>query len=263
MAPSVDHWELQGYPIRVTTQDGMKGIRKVVMAGSDVGEFMDQMWDSGNNRWPTEYDSNWAAYLWEMRSDPMKDSQSSPQNTHYLDYALEVVTLKYTTTAMALNTTGVVSETFSGADHWMTLGHRSLVWNSGQAGDPTFLTPDEQSTVQVCIPKARYIREERGITSIPAGCLAYIGNTNNTIVLADVLGLSFAVDELMYKNPQISRSLTIQGNTRFRIIHTAEFNPQGWNKFLRKATGQFEHVYNEDLDQFEYPSANLNLCYSK
>lgn len=262
MAPSVEHWELQGTPIRLVTQDGMKGIRKVVMAWDDVPEFIDTIWDSGNNRWPTEYDSNWAAYLWKLRADPMTNSQSSEQNTHYLDYQLAVVTLGYTTHAMALNVTGVVSETFDGIEHWVSLGYRDLYWVTG--GVKTYLTPDEQSAVQLPMPKAHYIREERGVASIPAGCLAYMGHINNTIVHADVLDLDFAVGTLMYKKPRISRTLTTAGNTRYRIVHSAAFNPQGWDKFPRKETGQYEHVYRKsDGDQYALFSANLNLCYSK
>jgi|GEM_PF-4486499 len=263
MAPSVDHWDCQGTPLRFVTEDGMKGIRQVHMAWSDVGTFLDQIWDSGNNRWPAEYDSNWAAYIWKVKAGPMENSQSSAQNEHYLSYNDAVLTLEYNSNVAALNSTGVVSETFDGVDLWQSLGHRNLMWNSGQVDDPTYLKPDEQSTVQIATPKALYIREEKGVISIPSGCVSCIGHTNNTLVHADVLGINFPAGTLMYKKPRISRQFTTEGYTRYRIIHTAEFDPQYWNKFLRKATGQFEYVYNENGEQFEYPTADLNTCYSK
>lgn len=146
----------------------------------------------------------------------------------------------------------IVAESLEPTVEFLTLDHKRFRWSSG---DP--LLEGEAPGMQVrslAIKRTHY----RVVPPLNAGLVSLVGYCNSAQYTSSLLGLTFAAQTLLFQPPSLSRKITTDGERAFDISMSFVYKPDGWNKFWRTKTQQYESIYDEDGNiVYNYPPGNF------
>jgi hypothetical protein len=119
----------------------------------------------------------------------------------------------------------IFSESLEPSAEFQTLDYRKFRWGSS-SGKP--LTA-EQAPGKLVIGMD-YVQTRYNVDEIPAIVLQP-GQVNNAAITAQLLGLTFPVETLLYQNTQPSRTISTTGDNLWTMASRFSYRPNGWNKF--------------------------------
>lgn len=87
-------------------------------------------------------------------------------------------------------------------------------------------------------PGRRMLGLDYGLTfykvkDLPWWLTCYLGCVNDDVVIAKLLGLSFAPGTLLFDTPNVSRKWNFVDDPYWQVEYKLKFKPQGWNVFPR------------------------------
>lgn len=131
----------------------------------------------------------------------------------------------------------IISETLEPSAEFLTNDHRQFRWSSA-SGDK--LVPEEAPGKLII--GLDYVQTRYNLGSLPVQILLP-GICNNGAWTAQTLGLTFAIETLLYVNSIPNRTITTGGTEGWNMTSRASFRPNGWNKFWRAKTQSWESMY--------------------
>ena len=132
----------------------------------------------------------------------------------------------------------LVIESFETNFENLRLDHNSFAWDTGFG---TELRPGEAPARQ--LRKITLVREYLGIAVIPTDVLNLIGTVNDTAYVSSLLGLTFPAETLLFGEPSATRTIRSSGASGWNLTLSFQFFYNGWNKFWRYDSEQYEPMY--------------------
>lgn len=149
-------------------------------------------------------------------------------------YAEALVTIVYSTLIKDL-----ITETLEPTAEFLTLDWKNFRWGSGN-GDP-LLEKEAPGRLYKSLNLVRVMADRT--PPFATGLLTQIGNVNGAAYTSSMLGLTFAAETLLFQPPNIQRTVNTAGVQKATITTKFSFKPQGWNKYWRAATQQWERIF--------------------
>ena len=165
-----------------------------------------------------------------------------------LDVSYEVIDTEWDVDSgdnLTGDTKEIATENISAAIEFSKLDPKKFRWSS--SGKP--VTDDEAPGVQK--RQVTLERTVKGVSSFPSALLNDMGKVNQHQYVSATLGKTFGPETLLLGVPTISRSISVFSSGLVSITGNPEgwtygssftYNPDGWNKFLRQDTGQYERL---------------------
>lgn len=140
-----------------------------------------------------------------------------------------------------------VSESFEPDVEFMNLDHKLFKWADGSS-----LLRNESPGKRVL--RAKLVRTYYGLQYLPLSMITKIGYSNNADYFSRLLGITFPAETLLVGAPSSSRSIRSDGFYGWNLTLTFSIKEEGWNKFWRQDTGQYENLHNLDGSiYYNYP----------
>lgn len=86
----------------------------------------------------------------------------------------------------------------------------------------------------------------KAVKDIPSATYSLCGKVNADQVHSNTLNVDFDAETLLYNPPVLTRVVQADGTLAWDIAYRFSFRPQGWNRFWRGATQEWERIYNKD-----------------
>ena len=170
---------------------------------------------------------------------PFGTLQLDAGGTNVTAYEKALVTVNYSTKSGDENDAqDLISESLEPNIEFLTCDHNEFCWGSA-SGDK--LKENEAPGRQV--RSLDYVFTIYNMPSIPAAVLGLCGCVNNAPVTAQLLGLTFPTETLLYTPPQLSRTITTDGTGGWQMQFRFSYRPNGWNKYWRHKTQTWERIY--------------------
>lgn len=153
------------------------------------------------------------------------------------------------------------SEEIEPTSEFLTLDHRWFRWEpyTGQYGIDipgtgsgtgsteivTFVAYDplrEEEAPGVQQRGINFVRTDFNQTTIPDPITDWVGMTNADTVTFSLLGKVAIPETLVYLPPSISTKVDSSNTRKFDVVKRFNYNPQGFNKFFRSATGRYHRI---------------------
>lgn len=150
-----------------------------------------------------------------------------------------------------------ISETMEPTVEFMNLDHKLFKWGSA-TGTP--LLRDESPGRQVA--RMKIVRTYYGLPSIPSEILTLLGKCNDSAVSSQLLGLTFPAQTLLVGSPRPTRNIKSDGTYVFTLTTSFSYKQEGWNKFYRSDTNDYESIYDKDGIVEPYPPTNITPIFS-
>lgn len=132
----------------------------------------------------------------------------------------------------------IFSESLEPSFEFITLPFDKFRWANPTDGDK--LIADEAPGK--LIVGFDYVQTRYQLSSIPTAILNP-GIVNQSTVFAATLGISFAPQTLLYMGSVPSRTIKSDGSAAWNMTSRFSFRAQGWNKFWRAKTQNWEQLY--------------------
>lgn len=131
----------------------------------------------------------------------------------------------------------VITESIEPVAMFVPLSARRFLWESGQV-----VTEDEHPGALVNM--INFVRSEMYVQPpLPQSLLDLMGTCNNAPITSSLLqGFVFPEETLLYQPPVITRKISSVGSQQYDIVKKWTYQPQGWNKYLRSSTGNYERM---------------------
>lgn len=169
---------------------------------------------------------------------------------HTIVYGEALVTVNYSTEIV-----DVVSESIEPFAEFITLDHRFFRWGAGDG----FWLREEEAPGKL-VRGINFVRNELDVKPpFSNDLLDLVGFTNEQPITAQILGRVFDTETLLYAPPVLTYKKDSTGLVKFDITKKFTFNQNGWNKYFRPFTGQYEEIYLAGAnDPYKnYPVGNL------
>ncbi len=160
----------------------------------------------------------------------IKTAELAP-GTGLANYSTAKITVEYGVNAP--ETQDLISESLEPSAEFITLDAEDFTWS-----DDTALKEGEAPGK--LLRGLDYVYTVHKTLVIPSAILTLPGSVNDAEISATTLGLSFAVETLLYQPPKIDRTITTLGVPAWKLIHRYSHRPSGWNKFWRVKTQTFD-----------------------
>lgn len=69
------------------------------------------------------------------------------------------------------------------------------------------------------------------------------GKCNEAAYTSALLGVTFPIESLLYLEPRLERTIRNDGSDGVNYTQTWAYKPNGWNKFWRAETNEYEYMY--------------------
>lgn len=149
-----------------------------------------------------------------------------------------------------------ISEEFTPTAEFLTIDHNGFLWGSATEGVGVPLEAAEAPGKLII--GADYTQTRYNLSSIHSDYLSLIGHTNNAAHTAQLLGVTFAIDTLLFNPPSTNRTIKSNGTGLWTLSSTFTYKPTEWNKFWRAKEQQFEEMYIlGDSRYFNYPQGSF------
>lgn len=153
-------------------------------------------------------------------------------------------------------TEDLVEESLEPTVEFITQDHKHYRWTDAD-GDP--LTEKEapgRQRFSLVLSRTIY----KLAPPLNAGLLTLVGYVNDAAYTSELLGLTFALETLLFQPTSISRTITTAGDPACNVALKFAFNPNTWNKYYRAKTGEFEEIWNVETEEVEkqYPTGDFS-----
>lgn len=91
--------------------------------------------------------------------------------------------------------------------------------------------------------KLSLVRTIYNMPSIPASALTLGGTVNSVAYVSSVLGLTFAIETLLFNPPTIQRNTDISGSVTQNVTVKFAYQAAGWNKFWNQQAKAYAEIY--------------------
>jgi hypothetical protein len=130
------------------------------------------------------------------------------------------------------------SEDISSAASFLTLDHKRFLWsNSDSVAQDEAPGWIKRTTT--------YHRTYYGLLYLPNNPLSYVGSVNQHTVRTRNFG-DLDPGTLLFETPKISRKVNTEGTSGWDVDLTWLHNKDGWNKYWRATTEDYESIYLRD-----------------
>lgn len=256
MPTNVLHWEVNGQPVENWGEDEFTATRQLRCAWSDRLQLMADL-IGGRDVYPY-FDSG--SRLTARTGGAVPFGRQVGESGVTASYETALVTINYSTKGNDKegNQGDLYSETLEPNVEFLTLGHEDFRWGSAD-GEAL----KENEAPGRLIRSLDYLLTIYQVYAIPSAVLDLIGCVNYTSWLADLLGLTFPAGTLLYNPPQITRKITFEEIEPWTLSFRFSYRPDGWNKFWRQKTQQFESIYHKDEGlYYNYPEGEFGWLFS-
>lgn len=145
------------------------------------------------------------------------------------------------------------SETLEPSAEFTTLDHKKFRWSS-EDGDKL----EAQEAPGRLLIGMDYVLTRFNVDSVPVAILNNVGTVNQGSVAAQLLGLTFQAETALLMPTTPQRTIDAQGNGKWTLPIRFSIRPQGWNKFWRAKTQNWESIYKVDGGEYKnYPTSNM------
>ncbi len=164
-----------------------------------------------------------------------------------LVYEHALVTISYSSEIKDL-----ISETLEPTAEFQIQDFKRFRWGAA-AGEPLL----EGEAPGKLMRGLNLVRTMHQVTTVPPETLTRVGYVNSAVYTSAILGLSFAVETLLYQPPTLSRTIKTDGATAWTINLKFGYKPQGWNKFFRQKNANvgpdfgWEEIYTTEGEIFK------------
>jgi hypothetical protein len=247
--PSVQFWELEGFPTEDFSGNRFTAQRRLLCYWADryLLRYLLVAWPGA--QYP--YISDFPVRCTGVGIEPfaaMKTVAGMAADMASYEYA--ILNVRYESPqygdaqpypsalnmAKHLDPSKAISESFEPSLEALRLDYSLFKWGDGAA-----LKPDEAPVRSVY--RMAYSLTRHNQTSIPGESLSYVGKINDDTVTPILLpGLSFAAHTLMYIPPSIDVATDESGTGLIDVTHRFAFKEEGWRKFWRGDTKQYEEI---------------------
>jgi hypothetical protein len=150
----------------------------------------------------------------------------------------------------------LLSESIEPTAEFLTLDHKRFRWTD-EDGDILEEREAPGKLIRGLIISRTYYKIQ---SPLPAILLSAVGTVNHDAYTSSILGLTFPAETLLYTPPNLSRTITTDGSDGWDMTVKFMYKAEGWNKFWRAKSQQFERIYDTETDE-EYENYPL-LDYS-
>lgn len=156
----------------------------------------------------------------------------------------------------ASNERTLIEESMEPSAQVLQLPHQDLYWDNAQAVPLEI----EEAPYKIC----RYVDWNitlHGLDAVPATAITYMGCVNSVAVTSPTLGLTFAVETLLYHGGFPSRIITTAAASyKWKLAHKFTAKDASWNLFPRPGYPTFQVIYNSGGTAFKpYPPVAFDL----
>lgn len=156
------------------------------------------------------------------------------QNSQGITWIDALVTFNYSSDQEE----NLIDETLEPTVEFLTHDHKRFRWGS-LTGDP--LLEAEAPATQ--FKGLNLVRTYHRQSSIPSMVIdTAVGSVNDADYTSSLLGLTFNEEGLLFQPPTLSRSITTAGSKGWKIVLKFSYKPQGWNKFFRAKSNDWEEI---------------------
>jgi hypothetical protein len=135
-------------------------------------------------------------------------------------------------------TQNLISESLEPTVEFLTQDYRKFRWDSG-SGDPI----QEEEAPGKLVRGLKYVITLYDRTSIPGDCIDLPGSVNQDQVTAQLLGMTFPAQTLLFEGCNLQRKFKTDGTGLWNVTLSFAYRTSGWNQFWRAATSQYESLY--------------------
>lgn len=167
-----------------------------------------------------------------------KAAATTDLDAQVLDYTYALVQVEYDSKV----TEDLYTERLEKAISFITLDPKDYRWRNA-AGD--VLQDAEAPGKQIEVLKLS--RSEPLVNAIHSDHLSVPGKVNDVAYTSAILGLTFDPETLLMEAPVVERTVASDGTERYNLAKTFLYRENGWNKFWRAKTGQWEEIWSVAL----------------
>lgn len=248
-SPFVDAYEMHG---TAQEQHGERGMTASVQLKCPWSLRHTLAIDVVANRRPWPKGSGLIVPLGASASiSPFPSKGSVNSTSELIHYEEALVTIQY---SMELETIDGVVDSIEPTAEFIVLSHRGFRWG---ASDGDFLK--EEEAPGYLLRGLNFVRvfPDRSFPPSPA-TISLVGRVNQNPVTSTQLGFTFAAETLLFNPPTLTRSMQSNGAARYSQTVKFTYKPEGWNKYFRARTQQWESLYIAGGAEYKsYVPANL------
>jgi hypothetical protein len=246
--------EMDGYPLEVRDLYGLKATRKLRCAWEDRYTLRGLLLAHPPALYP--YNPDFVCRAVNCGIEPFGGSNQSVADASMTTYPEAILTVNYETPKTAdpqpypkedsvvkhEDPTMVFSESFDPYVEARRLDYTKFRWSSGEP-----LTADESPIIP--LSRAHYSVTRYNQPAAPSDILDYVGKINSATVTPVILGsFTFPIHTLLFEPPTINLTADDQGGRTFEISYKFWYKEEGWRKFWRAQTEQYESIINIDTE---------------
>ena len=162
-----------------------------------------------------------------------------------INYIDALVTINYGTEKKDL-----ISESLEPTAEFITLDYKRFRW--GAANGTPLIEGEAPGKLVRGLSLVRTMYEVPA--PLPISLIELPGSVNDANYTSTLLGLTFPTETLLYQPPNLSRTITTAGTDGFTLTLKFMYKKEGWNKFWRHETQQYERIFMVDGGQYDnYP----------
>ena len=195
--------------------------------------------DIVGNRKPYPYFQHCYCSGASLKSDGAASANDGAQG---LTYASAIVTAKYSTKIEEI----LVSETFEPSVEYTQLDHKDFIWGViNEDGGVTLSDPVKEreapgrALFSMVLSRTIY----KVLPPLDPSWLTLPGCVNRDTYTSYLLGLEFEPETLLWMPTTLSRTIKLDGSRAYDLPIKLAYKPEGWNKFWRPKTGQYESFF--------------------
>lgn len=162
------------------------------------------------------------------------------QNTQAITYSDALVTVTYGPPKFdEIGAFDIVAESIEPSAEFRILPYQNFRWTD-ETGDP-LLEEEAPGKLEIKLNLVRQIFKVP--TPLSTLTLSATGKVHNAIYSSPLLGLDFAAETLLYLEPSFERTLRNDGSDGVNYTQKWSIKPEGWNKYWRAKTKQYEEIF--------------------
>jgi hypothetical protein len=152
-------------------------------------------------------------------------------------------------------TENLISESLEPTVEFLTQDYRKFRWDSAN-GDPI----QAEEAPGKLIRGLKYVITLYDRTSIPTDCIDLPGSVNQDEVTAQLLGMTFPAETLLFEGCKLQRKFKTDGTGLWNVTLTFAYRTNGWNQFWRAGASQYEslHLASDGSVWNSYPPASFD-----
>lgn len=241
---TVNYSELPNSP-RFSGSDGEQATRRLRCSWSDRFTLYSQLLGGvvGNQIYlPHPLPGRSSLNAREATIEPWGDMLATLQDEREAEYDSAVLTVTYRADQddQPDDPVNQLSETLDGWSEFVSITgpDGQLYWDDQHTQS---VGPD--ATAGKLVLGAEYVVTNFHVKAIKREVATFTGKTNVSAVRANLLGITFDAETLLYQPPSLTRTTDSDGVKDWKVTKKFSYREAGWNKLWRPDTGTFEPVY--------------------